>query len=465
MTYPEVPDEESNDESPARNSSFRLQRSRRRTAGLEEGDEVALREFFLYFQPVLLEQARFMGIDPALRKELVITFLDDKVIELVSMDVPPRSLTGYVIRAFRNRIRNDIRDRKTRDRIYEQAASQLLVAEDPAAYGDASDEDELVEDQPTHRSPCSDYGATTDGRGHPIAHRVFATYSSSRNRSMAQHDLWCVPRSSASAATSCRTVDEGLHEDIAVERESYDRKVPAPVRRFGGIMDTDNDARVENLARLLGRELNRISPELDGAPDSYLKWLAREARLNQTRDERASSEADADDFVRRMAPRIKAQWLARKFPKYALRSRAAAQATDVQHAVDSASHERCAPLMNMSIAAGAGRALWDEPCEEWIEIPISIPDGRYVALRVSGDSMQPFLESGDVVLVKLGAEPARDDIVVARTRESEYVVKRVVEVSDILLQLESLNPAHAPFSLVRKPGAVLGTVMARFHRH
>jgi phage repressor protein C with HTH and peptisase S24 domain len=229
-------------------------------------------------------------------------------------------------------------------------------------------------------------------------------------------------------------------------------------------MDTDNDAHIETIARLLGRELDRISPDLDGAADSYLKWLAKEARLNQTRDERASSEADADNFARRMAPRIKAQHLARRFPIHALRTRPAAPASHVHDSIDASAAKRCAPLMNMSIAAGAGRALWDEPCEEWIEIPLSIPDGRYLALRVNGDSMQPFLESGDVVLVKLGAEPVRDDIVVARIRESEYVVKRVVAVSDILLQLESLNPAHAPFSLVRKSGSVLGTVVARFHR-
>jgi DNA-directed RNA polymerase specialized sigma24 family protein len=146
MTYPELPDEGSNDESLPPHPPFRLQRSPRRNAPLQEGDETALKEFFLYFQPVLLEHARFMGIDPALRKEIVITFLDDKVVELASMDVPPRSLTGYVIRAFRNRIRNEIRDRKTRERIYEEAASQLMVAEERPEYRtEFSDHDELLD--------------------------------------------------------------------------------------------------------------------------------------------------------------------------------------------------------------------------------------------------------------------------------------------------------------------------------
>jgi phage repressor protein C with HTH and peptisase S24 domain len=116
------------------------------------------------------------------------------------------------------------------------------------------------------------------------------------------------------------------------------------------------------------------------------------------------------------------------------------------------------------VAAGVGRALWDEPCEEWIEVPLSIPDGRYLGLKVSGDSMYPLLHSGDVILVKLDAAPAEDDLVVAQRSENEYVVKRVSAISDLAIELESLNHAHETFSLPRNPGAILGTVIARFEK-
>jgi DNA-directed RNA polymerase specialized sigma24 family protein len=112
----------------------------RRTAELRDGDEQTLIEFFLYFQPILVDQARLMGIQPAARKEIVVTFLDDKVQELAAMDLPPRSLTGYVIRSFRNRVRNIARDANTRERKYSEAALEaqssapLLVAEEGPAY-------------------------------------------------------------------------------------------------------------------------------------------------------------------------------------------------------------------------------------------------------------------------------------------------------------------------------------------
>lgn len=125
---------------------------------------------------------------------------------------------------------------------------------------------------------------------------------------------------------------------------------------------------------------------------------------------------------------------------------------------------RCALLLDLSVAAGYGRALWDEPCESWIEVPLAIPHGRYLGLKVSGDSMLPLLESGDVILVKLDAIPIHDDLVVAQRSENEYVVKRVSAISDSVIELESLNRSHETFSLTREAGVILGTVVARFQK-
>jgi hypothetical protein len=111
------------------------------THRLRDGDETALREFFVYFHPLLLDQARLMSVEPDMRDEVVLTFLDDKVLELASMELPPPALVGYVVRGFRNRVRNLIRDMNTRVRMYDEAAteigpsSQLLVAECHSEYG------------------------------------------------------------------------------------------------------------------------------------------------------------------------------------------------------------------------------------------------------------------------------------------------------------------------------------------
>jgi DNA-directed RNA polymerase specialized sigma24 family protein len=81
-----------------------------------------------------------MGVDADIRDETVTTFLDDKILELAAMNMPPSSLTGYVVRGFRNRVRNLVRDRKTRLRMYTEAAvdvggsAQFLVAECHSDY-------------------------------------------------------------------------------------------------------------------------------------------------------------------------------------------------------------------------------------------------------------------------------------------------------------------------------------------
>ena len=110
--------------------------------------------------------------------------------------------------------------------------------------------------------------------------------------------------------------------------------------------------------------------------------------------------------------------------------------------VAAAARVRHAPAMDLSVAAGVGRELWDEPCDRWIPLPESAPDGRYVALRVTGDSMVPLLHDGDTILVKLGDEIVPDSVVVARVPDGGYVVKRVGGVAGSRVELASLNPDY-----------------------
>ena len=229
-------------------------------------------------------------------------------------------------------------------------------------------------------------------------------------------------------------------------------------------MSAEDERRLERLSRLVGRQLESDNDVDQDISERFLKWLANESRSNQTSLERSNTERAAIEFATRMGPRIKALRIDRRMPRQPLRRRPAAAICGLGDAIGIASISHCVPLLDMSVAAGAGRALWDEPCEEWIELPLTLPDSRYVALRVSGSSMEPVLESGDVILVKLDASPAEDDLVVAQRSENEYVVKRVAGISDFAIDLESLNPSFERFSLPRRKGAILGTVIARFHR-
>jgi DNA-directed RNA polymerase specialized sigma24 family protein len=62
----------------------------------------ALAEFFQSFRPLLLEEARRLRVQPALRREVVDECLDDIVMHLLKYTTPiPRSLAPYLVKAFR----------------------------------------------------------------------------------------------------------------------------------------------------------------------------------------------------------------------------------------------------------------------------------------------------------------------------------------------------------------------------
>jgi SOS-response transcriptional repressor LexA len=133
--------------------------------------------------------------------------------------------------------------------------------------------------------------------------------------------------------------------------------------------------------------------------------------------------------------------------------------------VSAAARVKQVPEMELSVAAGVGRELWDEPCDRWIPLPDGMPDGRYVALRVTGDSMVPLLHDGDTILVKLGDELVPDAVVVARVPDGGYVVKRVGGFAGSRVELASLNPDYPPIVIPRDPSLVLGTVLLRWCTH
>jgi SOS-response transcriptional repressor LexA len=123
-------------------------------------------------------------------------------------------------------------------------------------------------------------------------------------------------------------------------------------------------------------------------------------------------------------------------------------------------HEAVVP--ELAIAAGVGRELSDVECQCVIPVPPDMPRGRYVALEVSGDSMEPLMQSGDLVLVKLGARPTMGTVVVARDPDHGYVVKEVGHVTSRAIELLSLNPTYPPLRVPHATGTVLGTVLLRW---
>lgn len=143
----------------------------------------------------------------------------------------------------------------------------------------------------------------------------------------------------------------------------------------------------------------------------------------------------------------------------------AATAGTIPQVLGDASVAGAAPHLDLAAAAGMGRDLWDEPCDEWVRLPDDVPNGRYIALRVAGDSMSPVLHTGDTILVQLGPKVTRGSVVLARLADGGYVVKCVARVTRSLLQLASLNPSFPPVMVQRDAHTVVGTVVLRWCPH
>lgn len=191
--------------------------------------------------------------------------------------------------------------------------------------------------------------------------------------------------------------------------------------------------------------------------------LAADAIAAQTNRERADTEQAADAFVYRFRMERAVQRFIRAMPRRAVRETFPPIYGVAADVMPFAAGSRHAIMVEPRVAAGAGTDLWDAPVESWLELPRDVPAGDYVAFPVIGDSMSPAVESGDIVLVRLGRDVVIGDVVVARADDG-YVVKYVTDVRDAVIELGSFNPDHRPLSIERDPRRIVGKVLARFHR-
>lgn len=215
----------------------------------------------------------------------------------------------------------------------------------------------------------------------------------------------------------------------------------------------------------------RIDPT-DPRHGPFFDWMAREARRRLTSTERRKLDADADAFAERVLRRVMAGRAAGRHKvrcvQEAPRTYPARDAlvgdSDTERGATAAG-ESTAPWWDLAVAAGVGRELWDEPPGAFVALPADVPDGRFVALGVAGDSMTPLLHTGDTILVKVGPALQAGAVIVARHPEHGYVVKRVGRVSSVRVELVSLNADYAPLEIPNDSALVLGTVLLRWCPH
>lgn len=246
-----------------------------------------------------------------------------------------------------------------------------------------------------------------------------------------------------------------------------------PVRPSDVRSESQPEPRDERMATLRGQQLlaelaARAEMERSDSPyfadERVVGWLARE-----TSSSHRSSEGWSATRIRAAATRLRARAEAARLkvrlvagPPPVERAAASGMIADV---LDAARTMRAAPRLDLGAAAGVGRDLWDEPCEQWVKVPDDAPAGSYVSLRVVGESMDPLLHTGDSVLVQVGSTVARDTVVLARVPDAGYVVKKVGKVTRAQLELQSLNESFPPIVVPRDERTIVGTVVLRWCPH
>lgn len=89
-------------------------------------------------------------------------------------------------------------------------------------------------------------------------------------------------------------------------------------------------------------------------------------------------------------------------------------------------------------------------------------DGEYFGLQVKGDSMEPKISNGDVVIVRKQSDADDGDLVIALVNGDDAVVKRLKKYKDGIA-LISTNPIYEPMffsksEIEEKPVEIIGKV-------
>lgn len=102
--------------------------------------------------------------------------------------------------------------------------------------------------------------------------------------------------------------------------------------------------------------------------------------------------------------------------------------------------------------------------DDWEEIDEHMSkDGDYFALRIKGDSMEPKMSSGDVVIVRKQPDAESGDIAIVCINGEEATCKKIKKTPEGIM-LISFNPAYEPMFYSKKqveelPLTILGRVV------
>jgi phage repressor protein C with HTH and peptisase S24 domain len=132
------------------------------------------------------------------------------------------------------------------------------------------------------------------------------------------------------------------------------------------------------------------------------------------------------------------------------------------------------PLFAVELSAGPGRMPWSAAAEETLRLPHALvrdifrAQGELLAVRVSGDSMEPTIRDGSVVVIERATHRIdRDGQVYALRQDDALLIKRAHMLPGIGLRLRGDNPASPEVTLAPADAErlqVLGRVVGVLNR-
>lgn len=111
------------------------------------------------------------------------------------------------------------------------------------------------------------------------------------------------------------------------------------------------------------------------------------------------------------------------------------------------------PLYDVEASAGHGRVIEAEPILDYLAFRRAwlrergLNPARCALISVRGDSMEPTLHPGDVVLLDLSDLYTRSDGLYALRLDGGLLVKRLQRLADGVIEVISDNPAYRRFAL------------------
>lgn len=125
-------------------------------------------------------------------------------------------------------------------------------------------------------------------------------------------------------------------------------------------------------------------------------------------------------------------------------------------------HTRRIPVLGRVAAGVPIDAI--EDVLDWEEIPeVMAMTGEFFGLKIKGDSMQPRIAEGDVVIVRSQPDAESGDVVIVQVNGDHATCKRLMK-HETGISLISFNPMYAPINFTNEeiaslPVTIIGKVV------